>query len=93
MNKNHPFTAQTFPPHAREQSARSLQREEGEDLFETLAVALIAFWLMALGFGYTLNGYIHILLFGAIVMTLFHFKQGRRIPYSGSGSFHPKEIK
>lgn len=93
MNKNHPFTAQILPPHAREQSARSLQREEGEALFETLAVALIAFWLMALGFGFTMGGYIHVLLFGAIVMTLLHFKQARRVRYASSGTFHPKEIK
>jgi len=93
MNKNHPFTAQTLPPHAREQSACSLQQEEGEDLFETLAVALIAFWLMALGFGSTLGGYIHILLLGALVMTLLHFKQARRTRYSGSNSFHAKEQK
>jgi len=87
MNKNHPLTAQTFPT-----CARSLP-QEGEDAFETLAVVLIAFWLMALGFGFTLGGYIHILLFAAIVMTLLHFKQARRIRYASSGSFHPKEIK
>lgn len=53
---------------------------ERKDLYETLSVILIALWFVALGTGYTLHGFSHFLLVGAIVATVIQFKQGRHSP-------------
>jgi hypothetical protein len=50
---------------------------ERKDLYDTLAVILIALWCVALGTGYTLQGFSHLLLAGAIVAALMQLKQTR----------------
>jgi hypothetical protein len=45
----------------------------------TLAVVLIALWLLGLVSSYTMGGLIHLLLVIAVVVVLFRIIQGRRI--------------
>jgi hypothetical protein len=44
----------------------------------TLAVILLVLWLLGLVSGYTIGGFIHILLVIALVMVLANFITGRR---------------
>jgi hypothetical protein len=44
----------------------------------TIAVILLALWLLGLVTGTTIGGFIHILLVIAIVMVLVNFISGRR---------------
>jgi Family of unknown function (DUF5670) len=45
----------------------------------TLAVVLIVAWLLGLVSGYTISGFINILLVVAIIMILVRLIQGRRL--------------
>ena len=45
----------------------------------TIAVILLALWLLGLVSSYTMGGLIHILLVIAIVMVLVRLIQGRRV--------------
>ena len=45
----------------------------------TIAVILLALWLLGLVTSYTMGGFIHILLVIAIVMVLVRLIQGRRV--------------
>ena len=44
----------------------------------TIAVVLLALWLLGLITGYTLGSFIHILLVIAVVMILVNFISGRK---------------
>jgi hypothetical protein len=44
----------------------------------TIAVVLLALWLLGLMTAYTMGGFIHVLLVIAIVVTLMRVIQGRR---------------
>ena len=44
----------------------------------TIAVVLLALWLLGLVTGYTIGSFIHILLVIAVVMILVSFISGRR---------------
>jgi hypothetical protein len=48
-------------------------------MLETLAVVLVALWLLGLMSSYTLGGLIHILLVVAVVVVLVRVIQGRRL--------------
>ncbi len=45
----------------------------------TLAVILLALWLLGMVSSYTMGGFIHILLVVAIIMVLVRLIQGRRV--------------
>jgi hypothetical protein len=45
----------------------------------TLAVVLIALWLLGLMTSYTMGGFIHVLVVIAIIMVLLRIIQGRRL--------------
>lgn len=45
----------------------------------TIAVILIALWLLGLVTSYTIGGFIHILLVVAIIMVLLRVISGRRL--------------
>ncbi len=45
----------------------------------TLAVILLALWVLGLVSSYTMGGFIHLLLVIAVVVVLFRIIQGRRI--------------
>jgi len=45
----------------------------------TIAVVLIALWLLGLVTSYTMSGFIHVLLVVAIVTVLIRVIQGRKI--------------
>ena len=45
----------------------------------TLAVVLIALWLLGLVTSYTMGGVIHVLLVIAVIMVLVNVIQGRRL--------------
>lgn len=45
----------------------------------TIAVVLVALWLLGLVTAYTLGGFIHVLLVIAIVVVLLRIIQGRRV--------------
>ena len=45
----------------------------------TIAVVLIALWLLGLVTSYTVGGFIHILLVIAIIMVLVNLMSGRRV--------------
>jgi hypothetical protein len=44
----------------------------------TIAIVLLVLWALGLVSSYTMGGFIHILLVGAIVMFLVRLIQGRR---------------
>jgi hypothetical protein len=44
----------------------------------TIAVILLVLWLLGLVSGYTIGGFIHVLLVIALVMVLANFITGRR---------------
>lgn len=44
----------------------------------TIAVILIALWLLGLVSSYTMGGFVHLLLVIAIVVVVLQFVQGRR---------------
>ena len=44
----------------------------------TIAVVLLVLWLLGLVSGYTIGGFIHVLLVIALVMVLANFISGRR---------------
>lgn len=48
-------------------------------MLETIAIALIAFWLLGLVSSYTMGGFVHILLVIAIAAILIRIIQCRRI--------------
>jgi hypothetical protein len=45
----------------------------------TIAVLLVILWALGLVSSYTLGGYIHILLFLAVVVIIIRLLQGRRV--------------
>ena len=45
----------------------------------TIAVIMLALWLLGLVSSYTIGGFIHVLLVIAIVMVLVRLIQGRRL--------------
>jgi len=47
-------------------------------MFWTIAVILVILWMLGLVSGYTIGGFIHILLVIAIVVVLIRIIQGRR---------------
>jgi len=53
-------------------------KEENMDLLWTLAVILLALWLLGLVTSYTLGGFIHVLLVVALIVVLIRVIQGRR---------------
>jgi hypothetical protein len=48
-------------------------------MLETIAIILIALWILGLVSAYTMGGFIHILLVIAIVVILIRLIQGRRV--------------
>lgn len=48
-------------------------------MLETIAVILLALWLLGLVSSYTMGGFIHILLVIAVVVILLRIIQGRRL--------------
>ena len=50
----------------------------------TIAIILIALWLLGLVSSYTMGGFIHILIVLAVIAVIFQLLQGRR----SSGSSH-----
>jgi hypothetical protein len=45
----------------------------------TIAVVLIALWLLGMVTSYTMGGFIHLLLVIAVIVTLVRLIQGRRL--------------
>jgi hypothetical protein len=45
----------------------------------TIAVVLLALWLLGLVTSYTIGGFIHVLLVIAVIVVLMRIIQGRRI--------------
>lgn len=48
-------------------------------MLETIAIILLALWVLGLVSAYTMGGFIHILLVIAIVVILLRVIQGRRV--------------
>jgi len=48
-------------------------------MLETIAVVLVALWLLGLASAYTMGGLIHLLLVLAVIVVLFRVIQGRRV--------------
>lgn len=48
-------------------------------MLETIAIILIALWLLGFVSSYTMGGFIHILLVIAVVMIVLRFFRGRRL--------------
>jgi hypothetical protein len=51
----------------------------GTRMLETIAVILVVMWLLGLVSGYTVGGFVHILLVLAIIVALVRIIQGRRV--------------
>jgi len=51
---------------------------KGNHMLYTIAVVMIALWLLGLVTSYTMGGLIHVLLVIAIIMVLVNLIQGRR---------------
>ena len=52
---------------------------ERNNMLWTIAVIMLALWLLGLVSSYTMGGLIHVLLVIAIVMVLIRLIQGRRV--------------
>jgi hypothetical protein len=48
-------------------------------MLETIAILLIALWLLGLVSAYTMGGFIHILLVIAVIVILLRLIEGRRV--------------
>jgi len=48
-------------------------------MLETIAVVLVALWLLGFVTSYTMGGFIHVLLVIAVVVILVRVIQGRRL--------------
>jgi len=48
-------------------------------MLSTIAVILVTLWLLGFITGYTINGFIHILLVIAIIVVLIRIIRGRKI--------------
>ncbi|MDG4867506.1 lmo0937 family membrane protein [Guyparkeria sp. 1SP6A2] len=48
-------------------------------MLETIAIILVALWLLGFFTSYTLGGFIHILLVIAVIVILIRIIQGRRL--------------
>ena len=48
-------------------------------MLETIAIILLALWLLGLVTSYTMGGFVHVLLVIAVVVILVRLIQGRRI--------------
>ena len=48
-------------------------------MLETIALVLFILWALGLVSSYTMGGFIHILLIGAVVIILLRLIQGRRL--------------
>jgi hypothetical protein len=48
-------------------------------MLETIAIILVALWLLGFVSSYTMGGFIHILLIIAVVVILVRVIQGRRL--------------
>jgi hypothetical protein len=53
--------------------------ERGAAMLWTIFVVLLVLWLLGLVSGYTLSGFIHILLVLAVVVLIINLVQGRRV--------------
>jgi len=61
-------------------AARHLSNQEGgSNMLWTIAVVLLALWLLGLMTAYTMGGFIHVLLVIAVIVVLMRIIQGRRI--------------
>jgi len=56
-----------------------LKKERIFSMLYTIAVILIALWLLGLVTSYTMSGFVHILLVIAIVVVLVRIIQGRNV--------------
>ena len=54
-------------------------KEDGRLMLWTIFVILLILWLLGLVSGYTLSGFIHILLVIAVVILIINLIQGRRV--------------
>jgi hypothetical protein len=54
-------------------------KEGGRLMLWTIFVILLVLWLLGLVSGYTLSGFIHILLVIAVVILIINLIQGRRV--------------
>jgi hypothetical protein len=48
-------------------------------MLETIAILLVIMWALGLGTGYTLGGFIHVLLAVAVITVLFRIIGGRKV--------------
>lgn len=54
-------------------------KEDGRLMLWTIFVILLVLWLLGLVSGYTLSGFIHILLVLAVVILIINLIQGRKV--------------
>jgi uncharacterized membrane protein len=54
------------------------QSEETRAMLWTITIILIILWILGLVSGYTIGGWIHILLVLAIIVLIFNLLSGRR---------------
>jgi hypothetical protein len=59
------------------ESTRALGAQKGTRMLWTIFVILLIMWLLGMVSGYTIGGFIHILLIIAIVVVLIRVIQGR----------------
>jgi hypothetical protein len=52
---------------------------EEQNMLETIAIILVALWLLGLVSSYTMGGFIHLLLVLAIVVVVVRVIQGRSV--------------
>jgi len=58
------------------------RREKENVMLWTLALILLALWLLGLVSSYTMGGFIHVLLVVAVIVVLLRLIQGRRLTTS-----------
>lgn len=58
-----------------------------EGFCETAAIVCLAVWLLAIGAAFTLEGYVHLLLLGAVVLAVLRFRRKREPVVSAYAEF------
>jgi len=56
-------------------------------MLKGIAVVLVVLWLIGIMTGFTMGGFIHVLLIAAVVMVLVRLIRGRPIAQSGSQNY------
>ena len=77
---NYPFIFRNLPHDGRTArfAQKSLPGDKEKQMLWTITIVLVILWALGLVSGYTLGGWVHILLVLAVIVLIFNLLSGRR---------------